>query len=74
MINSSWVFGCVFGFRQDTCGKYERDERSRGAYAGFVGCPSCVNRVAGNDETEGAELAWEGRDLLEVLKNRHAGG
>ena len=50
---STWVFGCKLGLAQETCGRREADPHSRGAHLG--GCPSCVHREPGNEETALAE-------------------
>ena len=51
------VFGCEFGLSQDDCGKYEKDEKSRGA-GRWDGCPSCSHREPANAETRQADDAW----------------
>ncbi len=52
---NDWVFGCRLHLRQDVCGKYEADPRSRG-FGRYGGCASCVHRVSANEATRQAEL------------------
>ena len=58
MNENKWLFGCLYGLRQETCGKYERDDKSRGAYLGYGGCASCLHREPANVETESADDTW----------------
>ena len=67
---SDWMFGCEFGLRQETCGRYERDRRSRGAHAGFGGCASCVHRTPANEETRIADDRWF---IAEIIKEEAYG-
>lgn len=54
---SPWVFGCELGLQQDTCGKYEADEESRG-FGRWNGCASCIHREPANARTESTEARW----------------
>ena len=55
MSTSVWLYGCYLGLAQDTCGKYEKDEKSRGWQARVGGCCSCVHREPANAETMRAD-------------------
>ena len=58
MNESKWLFTCIFGLQPETCGKYARDDESRGAHFGYGGCASCLHREPDNAETATADDLW----------------